>query len=83
MEERLAVIKDFNIGVGDRGVPAIWFSAYVNEVAAALQVIQGAEAIHEFIAATNLSDVTKIEGRTCWVDEGDGLIRYKRLAFSK
>lgn len=80
MSEQLAVIKNFNIGVGDRGVPAIWFDTYVNEHSAALQVISGAEEMWEFIKSSGLTDITKINGKTCWVEAGGSLIRFLRLA---
>lgn len=77
--EQLAVIKNFNIGVGDRGRPAIWFDTYINEHEAALQVIEGAQAIYDLIDEAGLTDVTKIEGRVCWVATGNHLIRYLRM----
>ena len=80
MTEALAVIKNFHIGVGDRGVPNIWFDAYVNESAAALQVIYGAEEISNFIQEVGSRDVSSVEGRTCWVEADNSTIRFLRLA---
>lgn len=80
MDKQLAVIKNFNIGVGDRGRPAIWFSTYISESTAALQVIEGQEAIYEFINNSRLTDITKIEGKTCWVEVDGSRIKFLRMA---
>jgi hypothetical protein len=80
MKEQLAIIKNFHIGVGDRGVPAIWFDTYVDECSAALQVIHGAQEIWDFIQASGLSDITKIVGKPCWVQADSGMIKFVGLA---
>ena len=80
MAEQLAVIKNFQIGVGDRGVPAIWFETFINESSAALQVIYGATEIHDFIAQAGLESVISVNGKTCWVDVGPATIKFLSLA---
>ena len=42
--EKLAIIKDVNIGVGDYGTPALWFTTYTDNCSAALQVFNWKDA---------------------------------------
>lgn len=78
--EQLAVIRNFKLGVGDRDVPVIMFDAFLTEGTAALQCIYGAEEIHQFIADAEVSDITKMNGRTCWVETDGFVSRFLRLA---
>lgn len=77
--EQLAVIRDVHFGVGDRGTVCMWFSAYITEGSAAVQVLSVERAV-ELIAAAGVDDVRKLDGRTCWVDVTGSTITFKRYA---
>ena len=76
----LAVIDQFRIGIGDYGVPAIWFTTYINEGEAALQTVHGADNIYEFMVKAGLENIMTVEGKYCWVDVGEGMIRFIEFA---
>lgn len=74
--QQLAIIKQVHCGVGDRGYAALWFSTYITEGSAALQVF-GWEEAKTIIEAYGVSDVARLEGKPCWVDtSAAGLIRW-------
>ena len=75
----LAIIKQVEIGVGDYGQAALWFSAYTSERCAALQIF-GWEQAKAVIEAAGVRSVLSLEGRSCWVEEGDGMIRFIEMA---
>ena len=79
MSEQLAVIKGVKFGVNDRDLVALSFGAYIEEHAAALQVL-GIEDAVNLIKAFGVSDVRYLDGKTVWVECGDSLIKYLRPA---
>lgn len=77
-EPTLAIIKDPHFGVGDRGEVALWFSVYVTESSAALQVFDAAEGV-EILKAYGVKDASDLAGKPCWVDTSNvGMIRWVR-----
>lgn len=77
--EKLAIIKNVNIGVGDYGEPALWFDTYTSQCSAALQVFGWKEA-GEIIKKSGLRSVDSLEGMSCIVEEDAGLLRWKGLS---
>lgn len=66
----LAVVKGISFGCRDIGRPCLWFSTYINESVAALQVLTGKEML-DAIAESGVYDIKELEGKPCWV-ETDG-----------
>lgn len=63
----MAVIRKPQFGVGDRGKVMLWFTVYTSETLAALQVFTPEQAV-EIIEAYGVDDVSKLDGKPCWVD---------------
>lgn len=63
----LAIIEEPHFGVGDRGEVALWFSTYITESTAALQVFDVAEGA-PILKAYGVRDAADLAGRPCWVD---------------
>lgn len=76
---KLAVIRRPVFGTDDRGSVSLRFTAYVSEAGAADQYLQAKYAV-EVLAAADASDVSELNGKTCWVREHDGLIEFVRMA---
>lgn len=66
MDKVLAVIKGVGFGNRDVGKAVLWFSTYVDECTAALQVISPPDAL-DIIQKYGVRDVHDLEGKTCWV----------------
>lgn len=78
--DTLGIIRDPHFGVGDRGTVALWFTVYVSESGAALQVF-GVEDAVAIIAAYGVRDVSDLDGKSCWVDTSSpGMIRWVKAA---
>ena len=77
--EKLAIIKDVHLGVGDYGVPALWFTTYVSSCGAALQVFNWQQA-YDIILSANVGDINRLNGKSCLVDEGGGLIKFIKMS---
>ena len=81
-EPTLGVIYEPHFGVGDRGTVNLWFSVYVTESSAALQVFDVDEGA-EILKAYGVRDAADLAGRPCWVDMSKpGLITWVK-AWSK
>jgi hypothetical protein len=75
----LAIMREVGYGNRDLGRPCLWFSTYIDESSAALQVLQGDEA-EEVIRESGVYDVRDLEGKPCWVDTSEhGRIRFMRV----
>ena len=79
MSKQMAIIKDMGIGLRDIGSPCIWFTTYISECSAALQVITGKDQIYEFIKASGAKDISDLEGEPCWVEADNSTIRFLEL----
>jgi hypothetical protein len=79
MVEKLAIIKDVKCGVMDRGVAMLAFTVYVSEGYAASQFLDW-DAAKEMIEAYDVSHVDQLNGKPCWVEQGGGMILYKKPA---
>ena len=73
-----AIIKEVGFGCRDIGQPCLFFTTYINECSAALQVLHGDEAM-KVIKASGVYDVKKLEGKPCWVEVSGNAISFKRL----
>ena len=78
-DERLAIIREVGIGNRDIGTPCMFFTTYISEGSAALQVLSWKDA-YEVIKESGVSDVDQLEGRPCWVKVGRGTINFLRVA---
>lgn len=74
-EKQLAIIRQVECGVGDYGQAALWFSTFITESGAALQVFDWDQA-REVIEAYGVRDVHQLEGKPCWVNASGSLIRW-------
>lgn len=72
---QLAIMKGVHFGVGDYGKVYMWFSTYVSECSAALQVLSIEQAV-ELLQAAGVDNVDKLNGKPCWVKVGGSLIQY-------
>lgn len=76
MSRVLAVIKAIDFGLRDVGVPCIWFTTYTSRATAALQCITGMERITDFFKEADCYSFKELEGKTCWAEETDGMIKF-------
>lgn len=72
---KMAIIRRPQFGVGDRGTVALWFTVYVTDSTAALQVFDVDGAV-QIITAYGVDDVAKLDGKPCWVEDNGATIRY-------
>jgi hypothetical protein len=63
----MAIIRRPKFGVGDRGRTWLQFETYVSESSAASQTLEVDEAA-KVIEAYGVTDVSKLDGKPCWVD---------------
>ncbi len=78
MAEKLAIIKDVHCGVSDRGKFALRLTVYDSECSAALQVWEDLAEIAKIVEAYGVSDVGALNGKPCWVEVGNGLMKWVR-----
>ena len=76
---RLAIMKDVGIGVRDVGRPVMFFSTYISESVAALQILS-LEQAYALLNQAQVYDVKDLEGKPCWVEEGNGMIKFLEYA---
>lgn len=77
--KRLAIMKDVSLGCRDIGKPCIWFNTYITECDAALQILSW-ESAAKLIETAGVYDARSLEGKACWVEEDNGLIRFVEYA---
>ena len=70
--KQMAIMKGVGFGLRDVGTPVLFFSTYLTEGEAALQVLFYDEYVN-FIKKYGVYDVKELEGRPVWVDV-DGCI---------
>jgi|HubBroStandDraft_6_1064221.scaffolds.fasta_scaffold3031126_2 hypothetical protein len=75
---QMAVIRNVHVGGGDRGIPCLWFDTYISESSGALQVIDW-ETAGELLRKGNVYDVKELNGKPCWVEHDDNIIRFLEL----
>ena len=78
MTEQVAIIRDVGYGLRDVGRPCLWFTTYVSESGAALQVLLGEDAA-AVLKDAGVYDVKELEGKPCYVEVDGGLITFKRV----
>ena len=78
IEERMAIMKDVGFGLRDVGQPCLWFTTYIDEHMAALQVLRGKE-IEKILVDSNSYDVKELEGKPCWVQIDGNIIKFLRF----
>lgn len=78
MAEVMAVIKRPRFGVNDRGGVSLSFSTYVSDAGAADQYLSPEDAV-QVLKDAGVDDVSKLEGKTCWVDYTGQMIHFLRM----
>ena len=73
--KQLAIMRDVGYGCRDVGHPVLFFNTYISEGEAALQILGGTDA-YNLIADSSVYDVKNLEGKACWVDVEDNLIKF-------
>jgi len=73
--KQMAIMKHVVFGVDDRGKVSLRFSSYIEEGLAALQIIEGDDALG-FIGEYGVSDVTDLNDKPCWVERDGMIIRF-------
>ena len=73
--KQLAIMKDVGFGCRDIGRPILWFNTYISNSECALQIISYQDA-EEIIKKYHVNDVHDLEGKPCWVDAGNGMIKF-------
>ncbi len=75
MTKQLAIMRGVKLGMRDIDHPCMWFTTYTSEHEAALQVLswKDAEAV---IEAYGTYDVNSLEGKPCWVELGDNVMKW-------
>lgn len=79
MEKQLAIMKDVGYGLRDTGRPCLFFSTYISEGGAALQVLFGKDA-NKVVTDTGVYDVKDLEGKPCWVKADGRTITFLEVA---
>lgn len=79
MEKQLAIMKNVGYGCRDTGRPCLFFSTYISEGSAALQVLFGKDA-DKAITDAGVYDIKDLEGRACWVKAGVHNITFLEIA---
>lgn len=79
MARQLAIMKGVTLGCGDIGIPCMWFSTYISENVAALQVLSWEQA-KELIKVSGMADAKTLEGKPCWVDVDNMTIKFIEYA---
>lgn len=74
----LAVIKGVGYGCRDIGRPCLFFETDCGD-GAALQVLQGKQA-EKVIRDSGCYDIKNLEGKTCWVERGMGVMNFIELS---
>ena len=77
--KQLAIMKGVDFGLRDAGTPVLWFSTYISECSAALQVLVGRE-IEIFLKDSGCYSIKELEGKSCWVECDGGLIHFRGYA---
>ena len=71
------IIREVGIGRRDTNHPCLWFTMYISEGTASLQVISWDDA-HDIVA--RFYDVRSLEGYPCWADVSvPGIAKFVRL----
>lgn len=65
--KQLAIMKGVDFGLRDVGIPVLWFSVYISECSAALQVLAG-EEIKVLLKDAGCYSIKELEGKSCWVE---------------
>lgn len=74
----MAVIKNPQFGCDDRGGVSLRFTVYLSDSGAADQMLSPDDAV-TVIKAARVSDVSKLDGKTCWVQQDGGIVRFLRM----
>ena len=77
--KQLAIMKGVDFGLRDVGMPVLWFSTYITECSAALQVLAG-EEIKTLLKDAGCYSIKELEGKSCWVECNGSLIQFKGYA---
>lgn len=77
--KQLAIMKGVDFGLRDAGTPVLWFTVYVSEGAAALQILAG-EKIEILLKDAGCYSIKELEGKACWVERDGSKIHFKGYA---
>jgi hypothetical protein len=77
--EQLAVIRKPKFGVDDLDTVSLRFTVYISEAGAADQRLSPEDAIRALKDA-GVDDVSRLDGRTCWVTVDRGIVQFQRMA---
>lgn len=72
----MGIISEVGIGLRDVGRPVLWFTVYVTESSAALQV-KSWETAAEIISDFGVYEVHELNGKACWVSVTSNIIKYE------
>jgi len=78
MKETMAIIRNVHVGNRDTGRPCLWFSVYISESDAALQVFIN-DRMLKMIRQSGVYDIKELEGAPCWVETDGEIIRFVRF----
>ena len=67
-EKVMSIIKDAGYGCRDIGHPVLFFTVYVREACASLQIMQGKQA-DDFLSKYQVYDVHDLNGKPVWVND--------------
>jgi len=77
MSEKIGIIKDVGFGCRDVGYPILFFSVYVSESVAALQILHHPYYV-DFIKEYGVWDIKDLEGKPVWVEDDDHIMKVLR-----
>ena len=67
-EKIMGIIKGAGYGCRDVGYPVLFFTVYVRECVASLQIMNGKQA-DDFISKYQVYDVHDLNGKPVWVND--------------
>lgn len=76
---QLAIIREVQCGMGDRGSAVLSFATFIDEGSSALQVLRWEDA-KNVIEAYGVEHVEHLNGKPCWVQVGEGRIIFDGAA---
>ena len=66
LEKKMGIIKNAGYGLYDTTYPCLYFTVYIEENEASMQIMSGKQA-DEFIEAYGINDVSNLNGKPVWV----------------
>lgn len=78
MDRRLAIMKNISFGVRDRNKACLWFDVNDGNYGS-LQCLPVKYAVN-LIEKHNITDIRNLEGKPCWIEVDNNIMKFIDLA---